>query len=304
MSWLLYRWVWRLESPLSIGLPPAGSLNRCRLYVPARNIWGALTEAFAVQQATGLPEYAKVGEAIRKNTRLTYLYPAEENDRGWSAWLPRYENGRGLVWQREDDPKGTQAIAERDMRRRLLMARPGTAIDHDSETAADGTLRETECISEHWRDPTVNEAKPVAFVGYVFLREDTDLRQAIEKIGFLSAGGDTRYGLGRLRRRVWEAAFDVFGAQVDLDDPNPCVITERILAHAGMPNGSVLLKGDLEALMGWNYGKFYAIEGAPTYWRPGSVTGETSQRWSTQESGLWTVYSSLDSDNDDQGAGR
>jgi len=51
MSWTLYRWVWRLEAPLFLGMPPSGSLNRCRLYVPACNLWGALTAELAQRRA-------------------------------------------------------------------------------------------------------------------------------------------------------------------------------------------------------------------------------------------------------------
>lgn len=289
MSWSLFRWVWRLESPLSIGIPPSRGLNRCRLYVPARNYWAALTADLAERRAAGYPDYAGVGQAIRTDTRLTYLYPAEENDRGWAAWLPRYQNGRGLVWQQGDASKGTEAIADREMRRRLLMARPGTAIDPDSDAAADGTLRETECIGDHWRDPTTNAAKPVALVGYVALRGGTDLAAAIEESKALHIGGDTRYGLGRLRRIAWDPASEVFGDPTDLQGPDPCVTSARILAHADVPDGSMELKGDREALVGWDYGKISALPDASVYWRPGSVLNETARRWSIQESGLWAA---------------
>ncbi|GIW70798.1 MAG: hypothetical protein KatS3mg102_0340 [Planctomycetota bacterium] len=53
MSWSLFRWTWQLESPLYVGMPPAGSLNRCRLYVPARALWGAVTAEIARAAAGG-----------------------------------------------------------------------------------------------------------------------------------------------------------------------------------------------------------------------------------------------------------
>jgi len=232
MSWSLYRWVWKLEAPLSVGLPPSGSLNRCRLYAPARNLWGALTAELAQQQATGFPVYAKVGEDVRKDARLTYLYPAEPTDTGWRAWLPRYESGSGLLWQREDDANSKSSVAHRELRSRLLLARLGTAIDHTSGTAAEGTLRETECISPHWRDRTADGAKPVALVGYVLVREGADLAGALETIDMLFIGGDTRYGLGRVRRVALTPATDAFGDTVDLLGQEPSLRANRILAHA------------------------------------------------------------------------
>jgi hypothetical protein len=304
MSWSLYRWVWRLEAPLAIGLPPSGSLNRCRLYVPARNLWGALTAELAQRQATGFPVYVKVGADVRKDLRLTYLFPAEETARGWRAWLPWYEGGRGLVWQREDDANGEKRRSDRELRQCLLLARPGTAIDHASATAAEGTLRETECISLHWRDPATDEAKSVALVGYVFVREGAGLDRALQTIDVLFIGGDTRYGLGRVRRVAWDSASEVFGSSADLQGPDPCVTAERVLAHATVPDGRATLRGDLEALAWWDYGQLRVLPGAPVYWRPGSMMEETPRRWSIQGSGLWTADSFDEPGDADKGAGR
>ncbi len=304
MSWLLSRWVWRLEAPLSIGLPPSGSLNRCRLYVPARNLWGALTAELAQRRPASEPDYAGVGKELQQDLRLTYLFPAEETDRGWRAWLPRYESGKGLVWQREDDANGEKRRPDREMRQRLLLARPGTAIDQASATAADGTLRETECLGQYWRDRATRDAKSVALVGYVFVQQSSDLAQAIETVNELFLGGDARYGLGRVRRVVWDAASEVFGSSTDLQGPDPRVTTARVLAHAYAPKGQAMLSGDLEALAWWDYGQLRAFPGPPVCWRPGSLTGETPWQWSVQDSGFWAADSPDGPDNADKGAGR
>jgi hypothetical protein len=291
MSWLLYRCVWRLEAPLSIGLPPSGSLNRCRLYVPARNLWGALTAELAQRQATGFPEYSKIGETVWKNLRLTYLFPAEETDRGWRAWLPRYERGCGLVWQREDDVSGEKR-PDREMRQRLLLARPGTAIDHASATADEGTLRETECISQHWREPGACDAKSVALVGYVFVRDGAGLDETLKAIDMLFLGGDTRYGLGRVRRVAWDAASDVFGDTVDLTGQEPSLQADRVVAHARPPADGTMV-GQLEVLGGWDRAKSNGLEPlAPgPLWAPGSSVRDP-ETWSIKESGLWQLTGS------------
>ncbi len=304
MSWSLYRWAWRLETPLSIGLPPSGSLNRCRLYVPARNLWAAMTAEFAQRRATRFPAYAEVGEAVRNDVRLTYLFPAEETDCGWRAWLPRYERGRGLVWQREDDVNSNNMAADRGLRSRLLLARPGTAIDHLSATADDGTLRETECIGQYWREPGVDSAKSVAMVGYAFVHRAADLAGALERTDELFLGGDTRYGLGRVRRVAWDSASDVFGISADIQGPDPCVTAERVLAHASVPDGRVTLSGDLEMLAWWDYGQLRVLPGAPVYWRPGSVTEKMPWQWSIQDSGLWTAKTSDGPSSSEGEAGR
>lgn len=77
MSWSLHRWVWQLEAPLYVGMPPAGTLNRCRLYVPARAIWAAITADLARNGRNGFPKYAELGKQLREQARFTYLFPAE-----------------------------------------------------------------------------------------------------------------------------------------------------------------------------------------------------------------------------------
>ncbi len=294
MSWLLSRWVWRLEAPLSIGLPPSGSLNRCRLYVPARNLWGALTAELAQRRPASEPDYAGVGKELQQDLRLTYLFPAEETDRGWRAWLPRYESGKGLVWQREDDANGEKRRSDREMRQRLLLARPGTAIDHASATAADGTLRETECLGQYWRcsgTGETGEVKAVALVGYVFVREGNWLAGALETTDMLMLGGDTRYGLGRVRRVVSDSATQIFGAQAELTVDDPAVRTERVLAHT---HTQAQMIGQLEALSIWERASDRAQEARITsladapLWGPGSSCATGGEAWwSIKVTGLW-----------------
>lgn len=290
MSWSLSRWVWQVEAPLSIGLPPSGSLNRCRLYVPARTLWGALTAALGRQLATGFPDYTKVGEDVRMNVRLTYLYPAEETQRGWCAWLPRYAMGKGLVWQREDDAHGTSLAADREMRQRLLLARPGTAIDPASDSATEGTLRETECIGQHWGDSTSAAPRPVGLAGYVFVREREVLAGALDKLEALFIGGDTRYGLGCVWRVTWLPASHVFGGVVDLSGQEPSVRVDRVLAHAQAP-ATVMLVGQLESLGGWDRAKGDDLEQlAPApLWTPGSSVADQQRCWYIKENGLWQL---------------
>ena len=288
MSWTLSRWVWQLGAPVHVGMPPSGSLNRCRLYVPARALWGALTAEVARRKGTGFPSYEDVGMAIRRDVRLTYLYPAEQAGGDWYVWLPRYEPGQGLVWEREGDHGGDGLVPDAGMRPRLLVARPGTAIDPVSDAAAEGTLRETECIGECWRRPT-GDAKPVGLVGYLFVRDGSAIQEALEEVQELFLGGDTRYGLGRVRPVAWEPASQVFGIDPDLDGADPCVITERVLAHASVPEEAATLSGDMEALAWWDDGQLRTSPGAQPYWQPGSAAPKPV-RWRIEESGLWAMH--------------
>lgn len=286
MSWSLFRWTWLLEAPLYVGTAPAGSLNRCRLYVPARALWGALTAELAPRQAVTLPQYEQVGKALQEHTRFTYLYPAEKDGERWRAWLPRYERGNGLVWRREDRIDRGPDPTHRAFRMRLLGTRPATAIDPSSDTAAEGSLRETECMNTRWREEDRTPDSLVALVGYVLLRIGAPELRAVEAI---AAGGDTRYGLGRLQRIQWTEASRVFGRAVKLEDAEPSIESDLLRAHAdasGDLNGRI--RGQREALGGWDYGKRGVQRIAGALWMPGSRL-DSARPWILASNGLWRV---------------
>lgn len=282
MTWRLHRWVWRLEAPVHIGMPPAGSLNRCRLYVPARAMWGAVTAETARSTRDSFPDYPAVGEKISRNCRFTYLYPAEKLQGKFSAWTPRFVEKKGLVWRRHgDDAEST----ERKFRRCLLDARPGTAIEPTADAAAEGTLRETECILPWWRDgkKNVGAYRPMYLLGYLFTKEE-GLEDRILSIKVLFVGGDTRYGLGRIRREDVAPISDVFGLPTRLDEENPVVKGDAILAHAPVEAHSDM-RGSKELRGWWNHG---CKQESALGWAPGSKA-RSEIDWRIKPDGCWHV---------------
>jgi hypothetical protein len=299
MSWGLFRWTWRVESPLYVGTSPAGALNRCRLYVPARALWGALTAELPRHEQNGTEvvadRYRQVGTDLKGDYRFTYLYPAEEVGGKWRAWLPEYQCGDGLMWQREDDAD-TEVRTDRVFRRRILHTRPGTAIDPGSDTAADGSLRETECLQPRWRDETGHDVGPVALVGYVLVRQSNgatkDRIERLAPIRSLFVGGDTRYGLGRLElvsREAAKPADQIFGQPVDVEGDDPIVQSSIAFAHASARGG---VSGALEVLSGWDVGKQTALDadGIPS-WAPGSriAKQDGAARFRMDQLGIWRL---------------
>ena len=289
MTWALHRWIWQLDGPLYVGAPPAGSLNRARLYVPARTLWGAVTAELARLEGADheMPKYETVGTEVLEQTRCTYLYPAERCESEWHAWLPEYREGKGLVLHPEPGVhRASAAQTERRFRSRLLSIRPGTAIDPSNDAADEGSLRETECIQTRWRQNGGSVGSPVVMVGFVFTK-DENFRRRLERIGTLFLGGDTRYGLGRVDRVAFEPAEQLFGLQVDRRSTTLRVRSSRALAHADAPS----LRGDMECLGGWDYqklGKIRRIVGP--LWTPGSVTvaGDIVS-WDLRKDGIWQI---------------
>lgn len=285
MSWALYRWTWDLRAPLYLGLPPAGSLNRTRLFVPARTLWGALVAELARHEAEeGAAEYEAVGATLRRDARFGYLFPAEFSAGRWQAWLPSYRDGVGLVWAREDDLNS--CISDRSFRRRVLDARPGTSIDPVNDAAEEGSLRETECIQLRWRAEDGATDIALAMTGYVFLREDA-LSRRLETIRQVFVGGDTRYGLGLLDcQRGLISAERFFGDRVELDGDAPIVTSSVLRAHAVAEDPEPTLFGARERVVCWRWNQLGRGEHEKSHWTPGSKT-VGPVRWRVCDVGTW-----------------
>ena len=289
MSWSLFRWVWRLEAPLFVGMSPAGALNRCRPYVPARALWGAVTAEIArLKSGESFPDYKGVGDEVKRSCRFTYLFPAEKQDGRFLAWLPKFEKEKGLRWCLQDCGK---SWSDRDFRRRLLDSRPGTAIVPESDSALEGSLRHTECISPWWRDSNSQgeTAAPVLLLGYVFW-QDSDRHRQLQDIETLFIGGDTRYGLGKIRRIDMSSSDDnVFGKPVRPDREHPEIGSDIVLGHAPEDGGTEEMRGAKELLGGWDRNSPW--KGGKRAWAPGSCdTNHTDEKpvyWSIDREGYW-----------------
>ena len=174
-EWSMYQWVWRLESPLFLGMPPAGSLNRCRLYVSARVIHGAVAAELARGKSEeSFPDYGKLGHEVGLRCRFTYLYPAERTENGYKVWLPEYKEKMGMTWGIRSATEEEMFPEERERRfkRRLLDSRPGTAVQPETDTAFEGSLRETECIHMWWREASVKSLEPIpVFFAGIYISE-------------------------------------------------------------------------------------------------------------------------------------
>jgi hypothetical protein len=124
-------------------------------------------------------------------------------------------------------------------------------------------------------------------VGYVLLDQTApDLRD----INQIFLGGDTRYGLGRLRGEGrWEPAADLFGFGVELSASDPVVHADRLLAHGYGGNGDKeRLCGQREVLGGWSHGSGRVERNTSVLWTPGSVS-DAARPWMIRAQGYWEV---------------
>ena len=299
MTWTAYRWIWRLEAPLDGGMPPPGGLNRGRVYVTARAIWGAVTaELSRSDNKETPPDYKSKGKEIADNYRFTYLFPAEKRGDEYRVWMPRYEEGKGLQWHCQGEQ---EELSNHDFRRRILTSRPGTAIDPQSCSASDGTLRETECINPWWRPSDGKQEKSEMFLlGYFFYKTNPSTEPTLPKTLFI--GGDTRYGLGKISLEgqiPLGKNGKAFRQTITLDKEDPQItsdtvwghsITESIQTENKKTTEQYALKGSKETIKGWENGRLDNIKDKKrntALWSPGSFS-KTPNIWSIiQKNGFW-----------------
>ncbi|MBI4337015.1 MAG: hypothetical protein HY683_04210 [Chloroflexi bacterium] len=298
MRWRAFRVVYQARSPIHVGYRTLGFIQRTRYYVPARALWGAFTAQLTRAYAT-YNDYAQVGKDVSSALRFSYLYPALDRER---PLLPQF-GPQGVFYGA--DPDGW---TEGEFERRLVRSYGQTAIEPQSNTAEDATLRETEYLApfaSHER----GAATPVFYVGYVMVNDKAriagldlssprDIERFRAAVTELFVGGERKYGFGRLTlaQDGWEELTqpqpELFTHRLDLRAGSPSITVlegQPIPAHLAM-NGDRNLRGDVELLAGrlWNDKKGAGQEPDSNglCWVPGSIIAACRARLSIGEKGI------------------
>lgn len=267
MMWHLYQATYELRSPLHIGYHKIGNVQRTRAYVPARNLWGAVTERLTRSGfcAADAPEgdYGAIGAWVKTHCAFSYFFLCE----GETLLNPRYEDGKLRYG----------ALSQAACERRYLDAHVATALDATTTSAEDASLHEVEFIAPHRLDSSGNGAR-TQLRGWVFLDEIAQARQAEfqERLRDLQIGGERRYGFGRLRQMCWKEAPLPEGYSVNLDGQRPRITMtpdKPLLAHTLTPG--VEARGQIEPLVGRETQNSHAfgsnLTSVQVCWTPGST---------------------------------
>lgn len=269
MAWTMYKLTYELRSALHIGYHKVGNVQRTRYYIPARNLWGAVTEgltrrgfALDVLKKERPNDYQAVGDWVKKHCAFDYWF-IEENGQMLS---PYYKN---------DELKyGPYTVA--DFERRYLNAHVTTALAPTTTSAEEGSLHEIEFIAPYALDST-----RTYIGGHIFLDEEArgplgNVEAWRTWLGNLRVGGERRYGFGQLRLAVFEVAKE---GGWKLDEARPCLKirkNESLIAHTLIEG--VKARGNIEPLIGRethatnNFGN--SITPAKICWAPGSLISE------------------------------
>lgn len=291
MTWQMFRVTYELRSPLHIGYHKIGNLQRTRYYIPARNVWGAVTEMLTRRgfQTNGAPEgaYGKIGDWVKTHCAFSYWFVCDEQEN----WLAPRGAEKGVCYGE---------LAEPEFERRYLASQVTTALDAATTSAQAGSLHEVEFIAPHYTVKNGDQEKieRTKIGGRVFLDETAqpelgDEANWREWLGDVQIGGERRYGFGRLRLQKFVNAPD---AKWILDGLRPRVQLETgagwLEAHTLAQD--VTARGQIEPLVGRetrdNTSQRFGMHVTPAQlcWAPGScVTHSAELILTLTKTGLW-----------------
>ena len=275
--WACYKVYLEAKAPIHIGYgAKLGIVDRTRYYIPAKNVWGALTNLIvkSVMENYNPEIYQEVGESLNKNIKFSYFYPtkyekANEEIKILQVFAPCYTE-EGLKFGVHKDK---EKISLERFERVFISSLVSTAIDKTSKSAEEESLHEIEFIKD--RTKCGIEVKPTVFVGYFFVRDEPlkikvetkeveiSLANSIEvngvKLNEMWVGGERNYGFGRgnvFLERFSNEEVDLFssGMIVDTTKEQLTIRGEEYitaLSHINIENlGVKLIKGDIEPLIG------------------------------------------------------
>ena len=275
--WTCYKVYLEAKAPIHIGYgAKLGIVDRTRYYIPAKNVWGALTSLIAktIMKRYSPKVYQKIGEFLNENIKFSYFYPVEYKRTNGKihvqqVFAPCYRKD-GLKFGICKDKK---AISLEEFERIFISSFGSTAIDKTSKSAEEESLHEIEFIKD--RTKCGIEVKPTVFVGYFFVRDEPlkikvetkeveiSLANSIEvngvKLNEMWVGGERNYGFGRVNvflERFSNEEVDLFSSGMIVDTTKEQLTIRggeyiTALSHINIENlGVKLIKGDIEPLIG------------------------------------------------------
>jgi hypothetical protein len=265
--WKAHFLILQLESGLHMGYLKLGNIQRTRLYITGRSIWGALTARLT--RLSDRYDYGKTGEMVNEHLAWSYFFPALKYKNDEILGLLPFYKVTGLYYKLVNLKNGETLdnLEARQVEQALLYSVNSTALDYINRTAQDQSLHEVEFISPRLLTSLltgqIQKGSPVYFCGYVFSTKDAEsniyVKDWKEAFKFLQFGGERSYGGGLMTIANSSSIKEVlssekfFGYDLDLNQFRPVISVAAqcpIMAHHYSANSDQGWKGELEAVIG------------------------------------------------------
>jgi len=180
-----YKLVFEQLDPIHIGKTAYGVISETRIFIPGWTMWGALVNSYAGKIGLEPDNFKEVQHLFE---RVTCFYPSFDNE-GNAVLFPKFEGGE--LYLGADYPENVFGMEFTD-------TFVSTAINPVSLTAEEESLHEMEVILPKSK----RNKRQIYWSGLIGIEaENIDKMLNFFEEGRLeiTVGGDSRYGLGRLR---------------------------------------------------------------------------------------------------------
>jgi hypothetical protein len=269
-----------------------------RRYVPAKNLWAALTARITRDCGKGAngSEYGRIGIDIKNNFRFSYLWPALLHDKNTDKVNVNWDDLKTCFpFQVKEGMKSScntpifpePVIMDISIFDYLFLGSyAGTALNQQNEAADEGTLHDIEFLAPCTR----YSEEPVYLTGSLWVKEDNlpeylkIWKDCFEKIRL---GGEQRYGWGRVLPIVPKPFCEQFNTSSV--DPEAFSWSGPIPAHLIAKAGEDNVTGAIEPLVGFKTKEdgTQQIEMESISYVPGSFIKVNNARFTICDSGLW-----------------
>ncbi len=290
MKWKQYRIAFRLLSPLHIGYRKVGNLMQTRYYVPARNLWAALTARITRDCGRGYSgqAYDDIGSMLKKYFRFGYLWPA----------IPRNGKIKVETWNDLetffsfplDEKKSLHELFPNPYQKNpslfdyfFLDSHQGMAMNQFNQAAEDGSLHDIEFIAPHSR----GNGELVYLAGTMWVDDNLpeDLAAWENSIRQIRIGGEQSYGWGRVEL--------IFCLPLEKEkcsiEPDGFFWSGHIPAHLNSLETENNVHGEIEPIVGWQaqIDGSQKIGDATIAYIPGSIIKNENTKFVIGEMGVW-----------------
>ncbi|MHA1327097.1 MAG: hypothetical protein ACTSRH_07225 [Promethearchaeota archaeon] len=279
--WKCFKVTFKICTPIHIGYLKIGTIKTTRYYIPGKNFWGALNVKITPLLMNPISDesYQKIGKFLKESIIFSYFFLKTNN---LKLLKPKFSFERGLTFG---------GISKHEFEKRFIIGYPATAINPLLRSAEEGSLHEIELIS-----PIDKKSNDFTFLeGLIFVKKvnngeiqlnytnnsNIQLETKLKKISInevlekgIQVGGERRYGSGLIKlsdiKTFQNGKYDLSGEKIKLNLKKNDFIESHLRA-----NSSLNLKGEIEGLMGREWGKkgFGREKNVDFFlaWIPGSI---------------------------------
>ena len=166
-----HKLIYKQIQPIHIGAGSYGVINDTRIFIPGWTMWGALTNAYGINNNWKDKDYKDDNnKQIFEN--ITCFYPQVDG----KILNPSYKNGEFYLGN----------MSEKEFRKKFVTTYLSTAINSTTLNAQDESLHEIDVILP----------KDIYWVGYLKINIREKNFKGIPKEIYV--GGEVRYGLGKM----------------------------------------------------------------------------------------------------------